>query len=140
MSTLSSYLKGKLEAWVPVEGLEGFEVKLGYLSREEINKIRQAATRITFHPRSRVKTEEMDSDLFVKEFIKATVLGWRGFTLKVASEILPVVIPEGMDPNTEIDFTVEEAITLAKESNFFDTWLNEVVFDLQTFRGGRTGE
>jgi hypothetical protein len=140
MSTLSSYLKNKLEAWVPVEGLDGFEVKLGYLSREDINKIRTAATRVSFNNRARVKQEELDNDLFIKEFIKATVLDWKGFTLKVASQLLPVVIPEGVSEDEVVDFTVEEAITLARESTFFDTWLNEVVFDLQTFRPRGAGE
>lgn len=140
MSTLSSYLKGKLEAWVPVEGLDGFEVKLGYLSREDINKIRQAATRVSFNNRARVKQEEFDQDIFIKEFIKATVLDWKGFTIKVASQILPVVVPEGVSEDTVIEFSVEEATTLARESTFFDTWLNEVVFDLQTFRPRGTGE
>jgi len=134
MSTLTSYLSKRLEAWVPVDGLDGFEVKLGYLSREEINKIRKASTNVSFNRQRNLKTEELDQDLFVKEFIKSTVLSWRGFTIKVAAQLLPITPPEGIDENTEIDFTIEEAITLAKESTFFDNWLNEVVFDLQTFR------
>jgi hypothetical protein len=140
MSTLSSYLKNKLEAWVPVEGLDSFEVKLAYLSREDINKIRTAATRVSFNNRARVKQEELDQDLFIKEFIKATVLDWKGFTIKVAAQLLPIVAPEGVADTTTIDFTIEEAITLARESTFFDNWLNEAVFDLQTFRSRGAGE
>ena len=139
MSKLSTYLKGKLEAWVPVEGFDGFEVKLRYLSKEDINKIRQAATRVNFTSRSRVRTDELDSELFIREFIKATVVEWKGFTLKIASQLLPIVIPEGVSDDEPIDFSLEEALTLVKESSFFDNWLNEVVFDLQTFRTGGNG-
>ena len=134
MSKLSSMLTNKLEAWVEFEGLEGFEVKIAYLSRDELNKIRNNVTRISWSPKTRQKEETIDQDLFVSEFVKACVIDWKGFTLQNASKILPLDIPEGADLQEVIDFSPEEAVALASNSAVFDAWLNDVIFDLANFQ------
>ena len=40
------------------------------------------------------------------------------------------------DPDKELEYTEENAETLVNSSTEFDTWLNEVVFDLENFRTG----
>jgi hypothetical protein len=137
MTTLSSYLKSKLEAWVPFDGFDGFEVKLAYLSREELGKIRSAVTRTTFNPKTRQKEETTDSELFVKEFVKSAVLDWKGFTFDIATKILPMDVPADIDPSTEIEYSEENALDLSKNSPAFDGWLNDVIFDLEIFRNRR---
>jgi hypothetical protein len=54
-------------------------------------------------------------------------------------ETLILVDIEGQDPQTELEFTVDNAETLVSSSTEFDTWLNEVVFDLDNFRTGTKG-
>ena len=135
MSKLSSYLTNKLEAWIEMEGFEGFEVKIAYLSRDELNKIRNTVTRVSWSPKTRQKEETIDNELFVREFTKACVLDWRGFTLEHATRLLPLDIPEGSDLSEEIPFEFEEAIALAVNSTVFDAWLNDVIFDLANFQG-----
>lgn len=137
MSTLSAYLTDKLEAWIEMEGFDGFEVKVAHLSRDELNKIRTATTRISWSPKTRQKEETVDSELFVREFVKACVLDWKGFTLKHATRLLPLDIPQGTDMDQELEFTSEEAIALAANSTTFDAWLNDVIFDLANFQGTR---
>ena len=134
MSKLSSMLTNKLEAWIEMEGFDGFEVKVAYLSRDELNKIRNTVTRVSWSPKTRQKEETVDSDLFISEFVKACVVDWKGFTLAHASRLLPLEIPEGADLNTEVEFTPEEAVALASNSNVFDAWLNDVIFDLANFQ------
>ena len=46
----------------------------------------------------------------------------------------------GKDPNSELEYTSDNAETLVSSSAEFDTWLNEVVFDLDNFRGGAKGK
>ena len=58
---LTTYLKTKLEAWVPFEGFDGFEVKVAYLSREELTKIRNSVTRVSFNPKTRQREDTIDS-------------------------------------------------------------------------------
>ena len=135
MSKLSSYLTNKLEAWIEMEGFDGFEVKVAYLSRDELNKIRTSVTRVSWSPKTRQKEENIDSELFMREFVKACVLDWKGLNLKHASRLLPLQIPEGTDLEEEIPFTQEDAVSLSANSNIFDTWLNDVIFDLANFQG-----
>lgn len=126
-----------MEAWVPFEGFDGFEVKLAYLSREELSKIRNSVARTSFNPKTRQKEETVDSELFMKEFVKAAVLDWKGFTLDMATKILPLEVPVDVDLAGEIEFSQENALDLAKNSPVFDGWLNDVIFDLEIFRTRR---
>jgi hypothetical protein len=129
-------LTNKLEAWIEMEGFDGFEVKISYLSRDELSKIRNTVTRVSWSPKTRQKEENIDTELFVSEFVKAAVLEWKGLTIKHALRLLPIEIPEGVSENDEIEFSQEEAIALATNSVIFDSWLNEVVFDLANFQRG----
>ena len=38
-------------------------------------------------------------------------------------------------PDAEVEFSEDNAEILVTNSTEFDTWLNEVVFDLENFRG-----
>ena len=136
---LTTYLKTKLEAWVPLEGFEPFEVKVAYLSREELTKIRNSVTRVAFNPKTRQREDNIDSELFVKEFVKAVVLDWKGLTLDIASKLLPLDVPAGVDLSQEVEFSQESALDLSKNSPVFDGWLNDVTFDLERFRSRGTG-
>ena len=49
-------------------------------------------------------------------------------------EALLLVDVADQDPETELPYTEENAETLVSSSTEFDTWLNEVVFDLDNFR------
>jgi hypothetical protein len=71
-------LTNKLEAWIEFEGFDGFEVKVAYLSRDELNKIRNTVTRVSWSPKTRQKEETIDNELFIREFVKACVLDWKG--------------------------------------------------------------
>ena len=137
MSKLSSMLTNKLEAWIEMDGFDGFEVKVAYLSRDELNKIRNNVTRVSWSPKTRQKEETIDNELFIREFVKACVLDWRGFTVEHASKLLPIEVPEGMELDSEIEFDAEEAIALSTNSNVFDSWLNDVIFDLANFHRGK---
>lgn len=132
---LQSMLKDKIEAWVEVDGFPGFEVHLNYLARTELDKIRKKCTTSKFDRRTHQKVEEIDSELFVTAFVKACIKDWKGFTLEYATKLMPIEAPEGLDPKTTaIEYTESNAHALVKESPEFDTWLNEVIFDLDHFR------
>lgn len=138
MSKFTQYLQTKLEAWVEFDGLDGFEVKVAYLSREELNKIIKANTRTAFSPATRQKEDKLDQELFMKSLVQATILDWKGLTLNHASSLMPMKFPEDLDLSAEIEFDDEAAIELTKNSPIFDSWLNDVIFNLNNFR--RTGE
>lgn len=133
-TSISSFLKTKLIAWVPFEELPGLKFKLAYLSREELTKLRDAATRKSFNHRTKSTEEEFDLKLFTDLFIAQAVLGWEGLTLEKATNLVPIDVPPEVDMNTEIDYSKEEAKTLFANSTALELWLHSIVSDLETFR------
>jgi hypothetical protein len=119
--------------WIDFAGLDGFSVEVANLSRKELTGLRKKCTTTKFNRRSRMAEESMDDDKFVSEFTKATVKNWKGLTLEHL-ETLILIETEGQDLTKEVEYTEENAEILVGQSTEFDTWLNEVVFDLDNFR------
>lgn len=134
MSKLHSLMKDRLEAWIQVDGFPGFEVKLSYLSRPELERIRKAVTRQVLNKKTRAMEDEVDSEAFTKVLVKSAILDWKGFTVAHALKMLPIEVPEGTPDDELFEFTPEDALQLVQNSPIFDTWLNEAIFDLDSFR------
>ena len=130
---LKSLLVDSKTTWVEFPGLDGFEVELANLSRRELIALRKRCTSNKFNRKTRAFEEVMDDDKFLKEFTNSTVKNWRGLKLKFLEDLLLVDISK-QNPNNEMDYSEENAIILVENSNEFDNWLNEVVFDLEHFR------
>ncbi len=126
-------------ALVEFSGLKGFSVEVANLSKKELQALRKKCITTKFDRKTRQAVEDLDEDKFVTEFTKAVIKNWKGLTLEHLETLLLVDI-EGKDPKTELDYTLENAETLVSSSTEFDTWLNEVVFDLDNFRtAGKRG-
>ena len=126
-------------AWVEFPGLDNFEVELANLSRKELLSLRKKCTSNKFNRKTRAFEEVMDDDKFVKEFSQATVKGWKGLKLKYLEDLILVNL-EGQDLESEMAYTVDNALILVENSGEFDNWLNEVVFDLENFRSRQQNE
>ena len=123
------------EVWVDFPGLSGFKVKVANLSRKELLGLRKRCTVQKFDRKTRQLNEELDDEKFVVEFTGAVVKGWEGLTL-AHLETLLLIDTEGKNMEEELPYSLENAEVLVSSSTEFDTWLNEVVFDLENFRGG----
>ncbi len=121
--------------WIDFPGLDGFSVQVTNLSRKELTSLRKNCTVQKFDRKSRAITETLDEDKFVEEFAKSVVKGWKGLTLEHLETLVLIDMGE-QDPTTQVDYSEENAEQLVSNSTEFDTWLNEVVFDLDNFRGG----
>ena len=136
---LKSLLVDSKTTWVEFPGLDGFEVELANLSRKELVALRKKCTSNKFNRKTRAFEEVMDDDKFLKEFTHATVKGWKGLKLKYLEDLLLVDLKDN-DPDSEMEYTQENAMILVENSNEFDNWLNEVVFDLEHFRSAEQRE
>ena len=116
--------------WIDFAGLEGFSVEVANLSRKELTGIRKRCTTSKFNRKSRQIEETLDDDKFVTEFTRKTI---KGLTL-AHLETLILIDTDGQDMSKEIEYSEENAEVLVSQSAEFDTWLNEVVFDLENFR------
>ena len=124
--------------WIDFPGLEGFEVEVANLSRKELNGLRKKCITTRFDRKTRQAVEDLDEEKFVVEFTNAVIKNWKGLTLEHLETLLLVDI-EGQDPKKELEYSQDNAETLVSSSSEFDTWLNEVVFDLDNFRTGSKG-
>jgi hypothetical protein len=119
--------------WVDFPGLPGFSVEVANLSRKELNGLRKKCTVSKFDRKTRAVVENLDEDKFVTEFARSTLKNWKGLTLEHLQTLL-LIDTDGQDMSKELEFNEENAETLVSSSTEFDTWLNEVVFDLDNFR------
>jgi len=125
-------------AWVDYPGSDGFSVEVVNLSRKQLQGLRKKCLTNKLDRKTRQMEEVLDEEKFVIEFTAATVKNWKGLTLEHAQDLILLDIGQ-QDPQSEIDYTVENAETLVQSSSEFDTWLNEVIFDLANFRGRSEG-
>ncbi len=121
--------------WIDFPGLKGFEVEIANLSRKELTGLRKKCTTTKFDRKTRQAVEELDEEKFITEFSRAVIKNWKGLTLAHLETLLLVDISD-QDPKKELEFSEDNAETLVSSSTEFDTWLNEVVFDLDNFRTG----
>jgi hypothetical protein len=119
--------------WVDFPGLKGFEVEVANLSRKELNGLRKKCTSTKFDRKTRQAVEELDEEKFITEFTRSVIKNWKGLALEHLETLLLVDISD-QDPKKELEYSEENAETLVSSSTEFDTWLNEVVFDLDNFR------
>ena len=131
---LKSLLVDSKTSWVEFPGLDGFEVELANLSRKELQGIRKNCLNNKFNRKTRQFEEILDDEKFVKEFAEKTVKNWKGLKLKYLEDLILVDLT-GQDVEKNLDYTTENAQLLVENSSEFDNWLNEVVFDLENFRG-----
>ena len=120
-------------AWIKFDGLDGFEVEVAALSRKELVGIRKSCIVNKFDRKTRLSIEELDDEKFISKFAKATIKNWKGLTLRHL-ETLILVDTAGKDLDEELEYSEENAEILVANSTEFDTWLNEVCFDLNSFR------
>lgn len=124
------------EAWVEYPGLNGFKVNIVNLGRERLVKLRKSCEETTFDRKSRMPQTQLNEKKFIRAFTDATVKGWKGLKLTYLEQLMLVDI-ESQNPDAELPYDQDNAELLVSNSGDFDTWLNEVVFDLEQFRSGR---
>jgi hypothetical protein len=130
--SLASLLTPSKTVAVDFPTLEGFSVQLCYLAREELIKLRSRCVSQKLNKRTRAFEETLDENKFLTEYCKAVIKGWKGLKYKYLEELLLVDI-SGLNPEDELEFSVENAETLMKNGSDFDTWVTEVTGDLENF-------
>lgn len=115
---------------VEYPGMEGFDVDLCFLSRESLVTIRKKATKTTF--KNRQPVEEVNDDLFLEMYVKATVKGWKGLKISYLEQLAPIDAT-GLDAEDTLEFSEENALFLMKNSANFDSFVSENITDLARF-------
>ena len=118
-------------------GCDGFKVSLCYLAREELMKLRNRTVRQVFNKKTRSYEEQMDDEKFLSEYTRAVIKGWSGFKLGYAKNMLLLGELTPDQEETELEFTQENVEVLMKNASDFDTWVTEMVGDLENFTNSK---
>ena len=111
---------------------QGMKVDLCYLAREELVKLRKRCLTTTWDKKNHQPVEDLDDDKFIVEYCKAVIKGWSGLKYSYLEELLLVDI-SGLNPKDCLPYTQDNAESLMKNANDFDTWVTETVGDLENF-------
>ena len=130
--SLKSLLTPSKTVSIEMPGFEGFEVKLTYLAREELLKLRNRSVKQVLNKKTRAYEEQLDNDKFLVEYCKAIIKGWKGLKYKYLEELLLVDTSE-VDLDDDLAWTHENAEILMKNSGDFDNWVSETVGELENF-------
>jgi hypothetical protein len=130
--SLKSLLTPSKTVSIEMPGFEGFEVKLTYLAREELLKLRNRSVKQVLNKKTRAYEEQLDNDKFLIEYCKAIIKGWKGLKYKYLEELL-LVDTSSVDLEDELPYTNENAELLMKNAGDFDNWVSETVGELENF-------
>jgi len=134
--SLSSLMTPSKTVTLDFPGYSGFSVDVTYLAREELLKLRKKCLSTKFNRKTRQPEEELNEDMFLIEYVRAVIKGWKGLKFRYLEELLLVDVTE-LDPDDELPYTQDNSELLMKNSGDFDTWITEVVGDLENFTGNK---
>ena len=120
--------------WVEYPGLNGFEVQLAYLTRDELMKLRSKALNNKINRKTRQVEEEVDSDLFQTLYIAAVIKDWKGLKYKYLNKLAPFDLT-GVEAEDEEPYSAESAEVLMKNSSDFDSFVSSTLDDVANFTG-----
>ena len=128
---LNSMVKPEQSVEFDYPGFTDFKVTLCYLGREKLNTIRKACVikKIT----KQGVEDGLDLDKFNKLYSQAVIKGWSGFKLSYVSQLMLVTLPDEVNQDTPLEYTVENAEALLKHSTDFDTLVTSMLSDLANF-------
>ena len=132
MSKIKNLIAKESSTWVEFPDIEGFEINLRYLTREDLMKIRNSSLTYKFNKRTRQREEEIDNDKFLEAYAEKAIMGWRGLKIKHLPILLPADIST-LDANEEVEYSEEDAIELLKNSTIFDQFITDTMNDFEQF-------
>lgn len=131
--SLQSLLTPEKVVEVEYPGFDGFKLKVAFLSREEIIKIRKKCTVTKFDKRTRQPQDELDDELFLKTYVAAIIKGWSGLKFKHLQELMLVDLSSVENLEAELEFNQENALVLMKNSQELDGFVTDITSNLANF-------
>jgi|TARA_A100001015_G_C15018076_1_gene726513 hypothetical protein len=132
MSKIKNKIVKESSTWVEFPDIDGFEISLQYLTRDDLMKIRNASLTYKFNKRTRQREEEIDNEKFLESYAQKAIKDWKGLQMKHLPILLPVDI-SGDDPNEDVEYSEEDAIELLKNSTIFDQFVTDTMNDFEQF-------
>ena len=132
MSKIKNLVAKETTSWVEFPDIDGFEIQLAYLNRDDLMKIRNRSLTFKFNKRTRQREEEVDNDKFLEAYAEKAIKDWRGLKAKHLPILFPADI-SSMDPDEKIEYDEEDALELLKNSTIFDQFITDCMNDFEQF-------
>ena len=132
--SLQSLLTPSKLVEVDYQDKEGFKVTIAFLSREEVIKLRKNCLTTRFDRKTRQPVEELNEELFTKNYVAAVVRGWVGLKYSYLQDMMLIDTSSIKDLNEELEYNQENALVLMKNSVEFDNFVSDVTSDLSNFQ------
>ena len=132
MSKIKNLIAKETTSWVEFPDIDGFEIQLAYLNRDDLMKIRNRSLTFKFNKRTRQREEEVDNDKFLEAYAEKAIKDWRGLKAKHLPILFPADI-SSMDPEENIEYDEEDALELLKNSTIFDQFITDCMNDFEQF-------
>ncbi len=120
------------EVEVSFPGFDTFKVRIKYVSRAASKKLLEDSEVKEFKNGTLINIRR-DEDKFSNLFSQHCITGWSGLTLDIVSHLILIDIGD-RDPSTEVPYSSDNAAMLLKNSVAFNRFIDDTVFDLETFR------
>jgi hypothetical protein len=121
-------------AWV--EFREGISFKLKFMPKATWRKLADECTEFRYNPLTKNREPKLDTDAFLKKFLRDAVLDWKGATLRSLSQIVDIDV-DGYTPEQmmqPLPFDCNELPGIVDRCPDLDTFINASVLDIKTFR------
>ena len=132
MSKIGNLIAKETATWVDFPEIDGFEINLIYLTRDDLMKVRNRALTYKFNKRTRQREEEVDNDKFLEAYAEKAIKGRRGLKVKHLPILLPVDIST-LDGEENVEYTEDDALDLLKNSTIFDQFITDCMNDFEQF-------
>ena len=132
MSKLKNLVAKETTSTVEFPDIDGFEIELVYLNRDDLMKIRNRSLTYKFNKRTRQREEEIDNDRFLEHYSQKAIKNWTGLKAKHLPVLFPADI-SSMDPEEDIEYNEEDALELLKNSPIFDQYITDCMNDFEQF-------
>jgi len=113
--------------------MKGFSVDLNYVSKTKMNDLRKSCMITKYDTKLGIPVQNLDNELWIPAFCKEVIKGWKGLTLGYLAQLL-LIDEAGLDLTEEVEYSVENAVTLLTKSTAFDNWVNSCLTDISNFR------
>lgn len=115
--------------------IPGFVVTIGYISNELTRKLIKDSQESKYDQDNGLTYSETNMEKFGEEFCKHAIVGWKGLTGEALASLMLVDLEgNGIKPEDEISYSLDNAHTLYLNSAAFAKWVGIQAKNLSLFR------
>jgi len=126
-------LEKGMTVWAEFDVVEGFEVEVAFVGREEMQKLYNKCTKRQYSRQTRRVEDVTNRDKLLKLWADRAIKSWKGLTLKKLQRLLPIELSSDIDPNSAVECTLENKVALLKHNAEFDDFVLAIATDSEVF-------